>query len=157
MPLLKTIKKCKVEEREVGQHMHCRGQSIPNAHQRRPSELMYCWELQIEASGCKDEPFHLEELLEGVEPIADEDVFLGLPGMDLVVLGGHEERSNPQQLKIMLVHPRARVHDHEVDELNADMHGLLLELELFAHLQQPPQEDCSHLAVNSQLSSLRHL
>ena len=54
-----------------------------------------------------------------------------------MILRGHEERCYPQKLKIMLVNPRARVDDHEINDLNTDMHGLLLKLELFADLKQP--------------------
>lgn len=78
--------------------------------------------------------FHFEKLWQSVESITQIDIFVGLEGMNLIVLGGHEKRSDTQKLKIILGDSLGLVYKHEVDELHTDKHGLISHLKLATNL-----------------------
>lgn len=123
--------------------------------QDQACELLEGGELQVEISCGQDEAFHFEELLHGVESVTEVDVLLGLEGVDLVVLGSHEKSRDPQQLEIVLGDEGALEEKQIVNNLNTNLHGFILDLELLAHLHQPTQQHLPHLGADLRFPEVR--
>lgn len=109
--------------------------------------------LKVEIQGCQDQAFHLEQLQGRIDAIAELDIFLGVEGVDFVVLATHEETGDPQELEVGLLEELALVDEHEVDKLNTDVQAFLLDPELHPDLQQPLDEDLAHLGCDLDVPS----
>ncbi len=86
---------------------------------------------------------HGSDLGLGVRVVGHVDEIIDSGHVHLLVLGGNEHGSDANQLQLHLGH----VHSHQVgvDDLHAQVHGLLQQMELEVDLDEPVDEHRAHL------------
>ena len=94
----------------------------------------------------KGSPRYLENFLLIVGTVSDVDQVTQLRGVDLLVLGGHQQRSDAHELELRAAH--TVVLEEAVDDVHGKVQRLGNHLELQVHLHKPVHQDGAHALVD---------
>ena len=107
---------------------------------------------QLEVELGEHEAFHLKDLLARVRLVGDVHEITALGSVDLLVLGRDEHRGHTDELQ--LVARNRLLLEESVDQVGGEVEGLRHELEFEVDLNEPVDQNRTHLLVNVRL--LRH-